>query len=244
MIKRAVRLLIVALLLALGTGPLANAQSRVALTPGATLTLDGLQFTVATCSVDNGGTRGHTCGTSDRLFLAPTTGPGASVIIEALNTSNVAVPIFSYACGATGACPGGNYDLGFTLDVQALGTATINDVTQTLVGSATPSSLRTGQPGDVHAAETVLSASNANLCGISTNLASLSAVCPTFASQTYLQVTKNLGLSLSGVTNGSTLTLTSIAESFTPAPEPASLASLLAGLFALGAVRRRSRTLR
>lgn len=222
-------------------------SGAIALTPNAYLTIDDLQITVGAVSCNNGGT-GRAPIACGNLFLAPTSGPGAGVIIEAANGStpgvSTLVPIFSYACPATGTCHTGTYDLSVTLDVQALGShTTITGVSQALAGAATPSSLGTAHPTDVHVSESVTNAANTSVCGsgLSSNLSSLTAACPTFAAQTYLSVKKDLGLTLNGVTNGSTLTLSSVTQRFTPAPEPASLAILLLGVTTLLATRRKRR---
>ena len=179
--------------------------------------------------------------------MVPVSGPDPEVIIEAANGDTAGVstlePIFSYSCPATGSCSSGTYDMSVTLNVQATANwADVTDVSQVLTGSASGLAPATGDwPGDVHLGEGVTSGAT-SLCSENLNLAGLTAACPAFAAQSYLSVSKNLGLTLSGVTNGSTLALWSVAQIFTPAPEPASWATMLVGLLVLGGLRRRRLT--
>ncbi|HVC62846.1 MAG TPA: PEP-CTERM sorting domain-containing protein [Acetobacteraceae bacterium] len=238
-------LLIATVCLALGLGRPVSAQTlpagAIALTTadyGQFLTVDGLNITLANVACDNGGTGRSPISCGD-LFMAPTLGPDPGIIIEAASGTapgSPLVPIFSYTCCTS---PSGTYDLGVTLDVaQAAGSHTaVTSISQTLSGSATPSSLASTWPGDVHVGTVVDLGASVCSSGLTNNLSSLSAACPTFAAQTDLSEKKDIGLGLSGVTSGDTLTLWSVTQNFTPAPEPASLASLLTGLIALGAVR-------
>jgi hypothetical protein len=233
-----------AVCLTLGLGQSASAQTlqagAIALTPGSYLTLDDLTITVNNVSCSNGGA------SCPDLFLAPTSGPGASIIIEAatgdIPGTSLLEPILSYTCPGTGSCnTSGTYDLSVGLDVQENGTGTLTGVAGTLVGSASSSSL----DPNVTLGETVTDNSLDSLC----NETNVNPSAPSFACnfgsaagpQTDLSVTKDLGLSLNGVVNGTTLTLNSVKQSFTPAPEPASLATLLGGVVALGAARRKRR---
>lgn len=222
----------------LGLGQSASAQplqaGAIALTSGSYLTLDDLTITVNSISCSNGGA------SCPDLFLAPTSGPGASIIIEAatgdIPGSSTLEPIFSYTCSGPGSCDtSGTYDLSVGLDVQVNGTGTLTGVAGTLVGSASSSSLAP----NVTLGETVTDNSLDTLCNQSNINPSAPSFACSFGPQTYLSVTKDLGLSLNGVVNGTTLTLNSVKQSFTPAPEPASLAMLLGGVAALGAARRK-----
>ena len=121
-----------------------------------------------------------------------------------------------------------------------VGTGTLTGVSGTLTGSASPSTLNS----DVLLGETVMDNSFDTLCyqtNINPSAPSFACAFPSYGPQTYLSVTKDLALSLNGVTNGTTLSLTSVTQSFTPAPEPASLTTLLGGVIALGAARRKRR---
>jgi hypothetical protein len=235
-------LFLAAACLTLGLGQSARAQflqaGAIALTSGNYLTLDDLTITVNSVSCSNAGA------SCPDLFLAPTSGLGASVIIEAatgdIPGTSILEPIFSYTCPSAGACnTSGTYDLSVGLDVQENGTGTLTGAAGTLAGSASPSSL----DPNITLGETVTDNSLDSLC----NESNINPSAPSFACnfgstagpQTDLSVTKDLGLSLSGVSNGTTLTLQSVKQSFTPAPEPASLATLLGGVIALGAARRK-----
>jgi hypothetical protein len=227
--------------LAAGLSQSAGAQTlqanAIALTVGDFLTLKGLEISVTSVSCTDGG------GACPDLFLAPTSGPGATVTIEAA-TGNIAgtstlQPIFSYTCATAGSCSG-TYDLTVGLDVQEIGSGHLTGVAGSIAGSANPSSDDTF----VHLGETVMDANTFNpLCNESgVNPGSPSFSC-SFAStpSTFISIDKDIGMSVGSLPTGGKLMLTSVTQSFTPAPEPASLATLLAGVFALGAVRRSRR---
>lgn len=221
-----------ALSLALVLGPEASAQpaGAIALAPSASLTLDGLTITVTSCSYDDGG-RSGAC-PSD-LYIAPTSGPDASVIIGADSGD-----ILSYTCTSGPTCTSGAYDLSVTLSVTTVsGKSTLKGASVTVAaGSGT-----TGNLADIGGSETIYDANNSTqLCFLPATAAGPSAAC-SFAGQNNLQAVKDFGLGINDLPNGNTLQLASITESFTPAPEPASIASLLAGVSALAAVRRKRR---
>lgn len=247
--------------LLLGLAGTARAQTlqadAIALTTGDYLTLDGLEISITSVACNDGGGSGRNGSpppvACSNLFLAPVSGTDPEVIIEAANGDTPGVstltPIFSYSCPATGSCTTGvTYDLTVTLDVQSLTGEQLYDVGQVLTGSETGPDvggtgltgvLATDFPGDVHLGEAVTGSAGSQVCSETLNVSNLTAACPTFAGQSSLGISKDLGLSLNGVTNGSALTLWSVAQVFTP--EPASLATFAVGLLALGATRRRRR---
>ena len=242
---RAVGLLAMLLVWAVCPGQPASAQTALGIYNGSgTLTLDDLQFSIdpgAVCQIKNGSSS-HACTASDRLFLAPTTGPGASVVIEALDTSNNPVPIFTFTCTTSGGCSTSHgvptFDLSFSLDVQAVGAhTTITSLYQSITGSVSPNT--TALQNDVHVGETALTSTGTVLATLNSTLANTSPSTATFAAQTFLVIKKDLGLSINNIANGSTLALNTVVQSFTPAPEPSSIALLLAGLLGMRTARRR-----
>jgi len=168
--------------------------------------------------------------------MVPTASRGTvNVTIEAWDGNTPVPPVLS--CGPITSCSGG-YDLDVDLTVVTNDSSnTLTGASAALAGSASP-----GLASDVTGTETIQDVYLDTLCTLNVNLAtSPSPVCGTFAGQNYLSVSKDFALSLNGVTNGSALQLTSLTESFTRAPEPASIASLLAGIVGLAAMRRKRR---
>jgi hypothetical protein len=240
MLFKIVGLALAAACLTVGLNRAAEAQGlpagAVALTPGNYLTLDNTKITITQIVGCSDGT-GNTC---SNMYMAPTSGPGASIIIEAATGSapgSTLEPLFTCSPTTTLCTAGGTYDLTVDLSVQEVGTGKFTGVSGSIAGTANPSSLNS----DVTLGETV-TANFTTVCNQSVTLSSPSFAC-NFSStpETSLSVTKDLGLSLTGVTSGSTLTLNSVTQSFTPAPEPASVATLLAGIAALAATRRTRR---
>ena len=244
------RLILLGLLgLALLCGQSAYAQSPVPLVVGGSLVYGGMTFSVSSCTYTNepinptranphpSGDYNGTCGLSNDLYLAPDpSGPAHSVIIEALSGSSQ-VPIFSYTCGLSGGCnvgSTGTFDLSVQLNVTTAAGHTVSSAIQTASFTA-PSALATSNPGDGHATETI----NSSLCTLTSNLGTATPPSCTFTPQNSLVVQKDLGITVNGLANGSTLALNSVVETFAHAPEPSSLAVLASGLFVLLRARRK-----
>jgi hypothetical protein len=250
--KRALSLLAPLLLLGAALIAAQPARAQTALYLGSTFSYNGLSFTVSACTFSND-SRNSTCNATDYSRYLPAgtqfyiaadpSAPTTSVIIEALNGGSQ-VPMFSYTCSTSGGCSNSNsYDLGVTLTVTPA-SGTISSMVETLNATALTSShtpdttVIANDPSDVSAEETVAGSLCNGSSGLNTNLATLSQSC-TFAPQSSLSVTKDLGISVEGVTNGTTLALNSVVENFAHAPEPSSLAMLVPGLLMLGWTYRR-----
>lgn len=247
--KKVSNLLALLLLLAaaMAAASAARAQTVYNLYQGNSFTYNGLTFTISSCSFSNN-SRSSTCNATDygrylpsgtQFYIATDpSAPSTSVIIEALNGGSQ-VPMFTYTCSTSGGCTNNSltYDLGLTLTV-APASGTLSSASATLSASAltsghtTDTSIVTNDPNDVTAQETMGSLCNGS-GGLNTNLQTSTQSC-TFTPQTSLSVTKDLGLAISGVTNGSTIALNSLVENFAHAPEPSSLAMLVPGLLMLG----------
>ena len=229
-------LVLTAVAFGLGQPARASSPSPVSLVVGSTMSYNGINYTVSFCNIQAGvaGT-GHSCTTSDNMWLAPTGGPGSSVIIEALDggANGTQVPLLSaVACG--NACPPGTlYDINLTLDAEAV-SGTVSSVGLGINGSASASNLH-----QVSAGETV------SFLDQSDQSMTVDLAAPTstvnFVSTTVLSLNKDLRLGVDQVAQGSTLVLNYVTQSLTPASvaEPASLALLLTGIASLVSSRRR-----
>lgn len=248
---RGVGLVLGVLLFGSAFGGAARAQS-VTLAAGSTLSLGSLVFTITGCTITAGvASTSHACGSSDSLILAKDpnyNGVGVGVIIESL--SGPTTPILS-ATGCGSSCPHGRntaltYDISLNLQVaSASGSISLASISQGITGSVSPNS--TQNQNAVFVNESARNGSGTTLVsGLTSTLAS-TPNSASFAPQlcltasACLYISKDFGLSVGGATNGSSLQLFTISQVFTPAPEPASIATVLVGLTGLGWVRRRRR---
>lgn len=221
---------------------------------GNSFSYNGLNFTVSSCTFEDNPPAhvgSQTCNAGNYATYLPAgtefyiaadpSAPATSVIIEALNggLNGTPTPIFSYTCGAgTGGCDNSNaYDLGLTLTVTPA-SGTLSSAVQTMNATSDP-----GDPtGDVTITESINPASNPtqypSLCDLGSTLGSGPQSC-TFAPQASLSVAKDFQLGVGGVTNGTTLALNSVVETFAHAPEPSSIAMLIPALLVLGWACRR-----
>jgi hypothetical protein len=229
-------LFVVAFCLALGVGQQASAQpaGAIAFAPDATLTVGVVTFELTRWTCNEGGTRSNPTPCANTLYLAPGPGPNPSVVIEAAigNTSSLS-SIEYFACTGGGTCSNGYYDLSVDLTVSTpAGKAELDGASASVTGSASPSSY----DPDVGGTEVV---GGGCAGGLAANLTGGGSC--TFSLTHTLNLSKDFGLTLTAVPSGVTMELDTITEGFTLAPEPASMASLLAGVIALAAVRGKRR---
>jgi hypothetical protein len=112
------------------------AACAVALINGSTLSVSGLNITVADCQLTMAGTTGLNCSAGNLEFLA-TTGPNASIKIEGVDGGN----LFSAALGS------GLYDVSFTLNITASVVGTkVSAVSLGIAGSTTSTGTCTVSP--------------------------------------------------------------------------------------------------
>ncbi|HUN38963.1 MAG TPA: hypothetical protein VMU81_01595 [Acetobacteraceae bacterium] len=242
---------VTSLVLASGLPALAQAlpAGAIALTPNDYLTIDGVTITVqsVTCTQGTSG-----CGT---LYMAPTsgsvataytegdngvqsgsgtvdTGPAPSVTIFAVDAAN-GNNLVSEPCSNCFALFG-NYDL--TVDLTATtvaGSAPLTGASVAITGSV-PNG---GSAGSVNGTESINNSDQSyTYCNLSASLAAPTAAC-SLPAVSSVYVNKDFGPSGVGGGNGN-YQLATITETF-DTPEPASLACLLSGVFAIAAVRRR-----
>lgn len=227
--------------------------SAIALAPGNYLTVDGVTITVdgADCSQGSSGCY--------NLYMVPTSGPDSTVITEGgpgltttsstVDTSPIASVVIEAASGGIGSaleplesescgtsCNGRNYDLTVQLTATTVaGSAPLTGASVSITGVVPPGG--SGVPIEGH--ETLSGTSDGGCSSaLTVTLAASTASC-SFAASTSVSAVKDFGIVGPGGVAG-TYQLSTITETFAT-PEPASLACLLPGAFALVAVRRRRR---
>jgi hypothetical protein len=256
MISRTIRSSIfpaVMLVAAVVAAPASAQQMRiVASTPTSTLTVGNLQYSIGTCTYTSvGGSLGslgvHNCGTADdNLYLVALGGPGSAVEIERLVGGVTQTPILQATQPLT-TTNSKKYDLSIQLVIKVVGThTTVTQGALILAGSVTGTQV----PADltkVTTGETITQATHTPASPTITLITSLASTSVTKAftyAQTFNQTfstSKDLKISVSSATHGSTLTLNSVIQRFTPAPEPAAIGAFAVGLLGIGAIRRRGR---
>jgi len=207
-----------------------GSASAVALLNGNSLSVNGLNISIADCQLTLAGSAQPSCAAGN-LEIVADAGPGASIRIQGAGGGN----IFSAALGS------GLYDVNFTLNISAINPGTtVTQASMAIAGSATGSA--SGLPWSllpvgalVSAGETVSGTSNDG--NINVNLVTPTTGSRSFAATNSFSVSKDL--KLNAVAGSGLLTLAYVTQSYTPAPEPATIGLLLAGIGGIAAARRR-----
>lgn len=218
----------VAALAFLGLAGTTGSASAVALLNGSTLSVNGLDIIVAGCSLTLGGAAQASCAPGNLEIVEDTTGPGASIRIQGVGGGN----IFSAALGA------GLYDVTFTLNITSTLPVTVSEARLGISGSAIGVPfLPVAIGGLVSAGENIIGTSNDG--NMNVNLAGgPTTVSRAFSPVTSFSVVKDLKLN-AAVPGLGFLTLASVTQSYLPAPEPATIGLMLAGVGGMALVRRR-----
>ena len=208
---------------------LAGPAHAVSLMNGSVLTMDGLKLTVSGCTMILAGVTQSSCAAGNLVLNALSGTTGAAYEITGANGG----AIFSAQSNA------GLYDVAFTLAVAASvsgARTTVSKATLTMDGTAGSLCERS----DVSVNQQFSAA--AGSASLPLNLATQTTRTATFSPVSSFSISNTLKLDATGFFGGQTLTLTSVRETFNPAPEPAAAILLATGIGGLAVLRwRRAR---
>ncbi|MDR3538247.1 MAG: PEP-CTERM sorting domain-containing protein [Acetobacteraceae bacterium] len=212
------------------TGVSVQSAGAVALWDGSSygsLVTDNLTITVTSCLLTIGGVS-QSGGCTGQEMVAVASPSGAEIKIDALGGGTL------FSMTSLGGTSTAYDDLQVTLSIaQTASRTTVSSAAITLNGTAPSADL-----AKVTGGETV----TANGTALPTMFPTLAAPNDSisFGPVGTLSVSKDIRVSTQGVNAGDVLTLSSVTQLYSPAPEPAAIGAFLVGLVGLGAVRRRA----
>ncbi len=207
---------------------LSRPASAVALLNGNSLSVNGLNISIADCQLTLAGVNQASCAAGN-LEIESDEGPGASIRIQGIGGGN----IFSAAMGS------GLYDVSFNLNISAISPGTtVNQVSMGIAGSASGT---IAPPFNILPINSLVSAAEV-ISGTSNNGTINTSLLSTTGSRSFAPVSSfsvNKDLKLNALAGSGNLTLAYVTQSYLPAPEPATIGLVLAGLGGIAVARRR-----
>ena len=200
----------------------------VSLLNGSVFSVNGLNLTVSSCSLTLASVTQSSCAAGHIAIQALNTASGASYKIIGDGTGSNGSNIFSTPDGR------GLFEIAFTLTI----TPTVNGAATTVSSAALS---MTGSGYDLcdltHITTDQQFSAAAGSTHLATNLANHPSASGTFAPVHSFSINSKLSVHADGYPYG-TLKLSSVTETFNPAPEPGGLIMLLTGLAGLALARR------
>lgn len=208
--------------------PLAMAQTSLMV--GSVLSMDGLQITITNCSTQSPGGASGSCAAGQFEMVGSITSSGA---LDVTFLGGAGGNIYSTSN------PGSGYfDLNVVEAITTTGSRTTVSSAQIVLSGSTSDPSVDGTR--VHGSGVVtIGGVNTSFRQLDTAPGDATSSTLTFSPVTSLSVNKDFGVLTGGASAGTTLTLASINQIFSPAPEPASISMLVFGLVGLGAARHR-----